>query len=228
MRAKRTHERLSIRVNGYIEPVCIRGATSDAWVLNQILICEEYGGFVTSKPKRILDAGANIGMASVYFKKCFPDAQIVAIEPDPDSFDLLTTNTQHLSDVHRICGGIWSSDTRLSVRYPKAEKYAIEVVEDRENGSIDALSVDTIMTRFGWDHIDVVKMDIEGSEATVLSNPSAAWLDKIDTLIIEIHQDMAPGVARILFSAFAERDFRFRWRGENLILSRIGVPASNV
>lgn len=219
--SQRSARSRKLRIKGYARPVVIRGRSSDAWILNQILISEEYKGYVKTSPRRILDAGANIGMASLYFHRHFPDAEIVAIEPDPDTFGVLSANTAHLPDVTRIRAGLWSHDTRLSVRYPNAEKYAIEVFEDPAKGTVEAFSVSSIMERMGWDHIDVVKMDVEGSEAVLLADPDAPWLDRIDTLIIEIHQDTTPGVARVLFKAFADRDFHLRWRGENLVLSKI-------
>ena len=209
----------SIRVRGLAQPISIRGKTSDTWVLNTIIVCREYSGFVPNRPKRILDGGANIGLATLYWNQLFPEAEIVAVEPDPENFKLLQKNTQHLEKVSLIHGGLWSRRTKLSVRHPDAEKYAISVVED-ENGTIEAHSISSIMQNKGWDWIDVVKLDVEGSEVSILAENSEHWIDNICTLIIEIHQDIAPESARVLFKAFAEQDFHLTWRGENLVLKR--------
>jgi hypothetical protein len=76
----------------------------------------------------------------------------------------------------------------------------------------------------GWDWVDVVKLDVEGSEGQILSYGSRNWISRIGTLIVELHQDLAPNCARALFKAFAEQDFRLSWRGENLVLTRAGNP----
>jgi hypothetical protein len=79
------------------------------------------------------------------------------------------------------------------------------------------------MEERGWDWIDVVKLDVEGSEVSILSPQNCRWINKIGTLIIEVHQDIAPESSRVLFQAFAEQDFRLSWRGENLVLKRTGI-----
>jgi FkbM family methyltransferase len=133
-------------------------------------------------------------------------------------------NTQHLDNVKLIHGGLWSKPTRLTVQYPQAEKYAVRVIED-DNGTIEAHSIDSIMQQQGWDWIDVVKLDVEGSEVQILSADNNRWIDKIGILIIELHQDFAPESARILFEAFADQSFHLSWRGENLVLRRIQTRA---
>jgi hypothetical protein len=104
------------------------------------------------------------------------------------------------------------------VQYPDAPKYAVRVIED-ENGSIQAHSVNSIMEERGWDWIDIVKLDVEGSEVEILSGADLGWINRIGTLIVEIHQDFAPDSARVLFKAFAEQNFHLSWRGENLTYS---------
>ena len=225
--APRMNRPFLIHARGYEHPIQIRGKSSDDWVLNSIIVCREYSGFISKRPARILDGGANIGLADIYWSQLYPGVEIVAIEPDPDNFELLQRNTEHLENVSLIQGGIWSRKVKLRVEYPSAEKYAIRVVED-ENGTIEAHSIDSIMSDLGWDWIDVVKLDVEGSEVAILSENIDQWIDKIGTLIIEIHQDIAPKSARVLFQAFAERDFHLSWRGENLILRRIQRPEVNV
>jgi len=209
-------------VRGMDQPILIRGKTSDALMMDEIMICKAYSGFVINRPLRILDAGANIGLASLYWNQEFPGVEIVAVEPDDENFEVLERNTKHLKQITLIHGGLWSQPAKLSVQHPGAEKYAIRVVED-ENGIIEAFSVESIMKDYGWDWIDVVKLDVEGSEVQILSADNNQWIDKIGTLIIEIHQDFAPESARILFEAFADQDFHLSWRGENLVLRRIQI-----
>lgn len=214
-----------IRVRGMTRPIRIRGKTSDHWVLNSIIVCREYEGFVAGRPKPILDGGANIGLASLYWNQQYPDAEIIAVEPDAENFELLKENTRHLDNVIPVKGGIWSRPAKLSVQYAGAEKYAFRVAED-ENGTIEAHSIDSLMEERGWDWIDVVKLDVEGSEVQILSGSSRRWIDRIGTLIIELHQDFAPESARVLFTAFSEQDFHLAWRGENLILRRTSSPGT--
>lgn len=220
-RSPKSNKEFLIDIKGFSRPVTIRGSSSDPWVLNQILICHEYAGFIELEPKRILDGGANIGLASLYWSSCFPDAEIVAVEPDPENFRILTKNTEHLANVTPIQGGLWSKETKLHIQSESAEKYAISVVEDECNGTINAYDIPSIMRFQGWDYIDVVKLDVEGAEVSILAENSHLWINKINILIIELHQDIDQRAAKVLFKAFSDQDFFLRWRGENLVLTRL-------
>lgn len=45
-----------------------------------------------SHPRLIVDVGANIGLFTVYLKKKYPDCKLLAFEPAPDTFKILTKN----------------------------------------------------------------------------------------------------------------------------------------
>jgi len=83
-----------LRVPQWPHPVFVRGGTSsDAIVLYEILATGEYGHIGDlGSPKLVIDAGANVGSASIYFLNRYPDTQIVAIEPDPQSIELCRKN----------------------------------------------------------------------------------------------------------------------------------------
>jgi FkbM family methyltransferase len=210
----------SLRVRGYKWPISVRGKSTDSWVLRSIIVDEEYGGFVSFVPTTIIDAGANIGLASVYFKSCFPNAAIVALEPDADNYRMAKLNLDKYPNVELLHAGIWSKDVLLKLENPGDWKYAIRVVED-DRGDIPALSVSSIIERRGWDHLDVLKLDVEGAEAAVFSEGVDSWINKINVIIVELHQAIAPNAARLLCGALARRDFHLRWRGEDLVATRI-------
>lgn len=219
--APRMDRRFSIHVRGFDQPVSIRGRTTNAWILNQLLVCREYGGLLKSPPQRIIDGGANIGLASVFWSHEFPGVEIIAVEPDSDNYELLTLNTKHLSNVTPVHGGVWSKTTKLSVLYVKAEKYAIQVVEDQECGTIRGYGIEELLSMRDWDSVDVVKLDVEGSEVEILRDNSERWIDRIGTLIVELHPTKAPAGAGSLFKAFSGQEIELSWRGENLVVQRL-------
>ncbi|CAI5505836.1 unnamed protein product [Closterium sp. Naga37s-1] len=67
------------------------------------------------RPAAILDAGANIGLASLVFAMRFPDALIVAVEPAPNNFALLQRNLKHLPQILPVNAALWSHDSRIAV-----------------------------------------------------------------------------------------------------------------
>ena len=75
-------------------PVFFRsGNSSDMTVFDQVFVANEYACLRNiSSPRLILDLGANVGYSSVYFLNCFPTATVMAVEPDPDNFELCRKN----------------------------------------------------------------------------------------------------------------------------------------
>jgi tRNA G46 methylase TrmB len=72
--------------------LCLRIPSSDVPTYEQVFIDKEYDFLVKKQPKVIVDAGANIGLASIYFANKYPDAKIIAIEPEQSNFELFKEN----------------------------------------------------------------------------------------------------------------------------------------
>src|ERR1017187_5918421 len=88
-----------IKVPGYPQQVSIRGGNStDGFAFYQHLAMKDLDIFDLGSPKLIIDAGANIGMASLYLLNRYRSVKIVAVEPDPDTFELCRTNLAPFSD----------------------------------------------------------------------------------------------------------------------------------
>lgn len=209
----------TLKVKHYKEEFTLRGGTSDAWVFDMNIIRKEYSFFKSNREvKTILDAGANIGTGSRYFNNRYPNAEIVAVEPADDNFKILQKNTAQLPSITCLHAGVWSKNTKLKIINDSDWKYALRVQEDPINGNIQAYSIDGIMEKMGWDFIDLLKVDIEGSEMEILTNSLDAWAYKVGILIIELHPAIDSKGAGVLFKAFADRNFDLKYRGENIVL----------
>lgn len=85
---------VSLRVPGYEQTIFIRPKTSDASVFETVFIALRFKNITeTLLPSLIIDAGANIGLVSVYFANKYPSAVVYAIEPESSNYDLLLKNT---------------------------------------------------------------------------------------------------------------------------------------
>lgn len=85
-------------------------------LLRVILLRNEYY-FETSKANPvILDCGANIGLATLFFKWMYPHSEIHAFEPDGVTFELLKRNVEanNLHDVHLYNVALFNSSGRLT------------------------------------------------------------------------------------------------------------------
>jgi FkbM family methyltransferase len=206
-------------------PFFLRVPSSDVPTYRQIFFKRNYEFEVNRHPRIIIDAGANIGLASIFFSNKFPDARIIAIEPEESNWLLLQKNLSPYGNIVPVRAALWNENTPVDIVDPGFGKWAFrtraqtgEDVADEIGQTVRGMTVDTLMKEQAIDHIDIFKIDIEGAEREVLIDPSS-WIDKVDTLIIELHERWAPGCTRNFYNG--TKGFDTEWKqGENIYVSR--------
>jgi FkbM family methyltransferase len=199
--------------------VTIRPGTSDLRCLGKVFVDYEYVIPFETNPRLIVDAGANIGLATLYFSGKFPGAKIIAIEPEQSNYDLLVRNCSGMANVTLWHAAVWNRDTSLQITNPDAEKWAFTVTPGRPNGSgIKALTIPQILAQSGHDTIDILKLDIEGAERELFRDGCEEWLPRVKIMIIELHDRYAPGCSRTVYSKLCQVPFRQESRGENVFI----------
>lgn len=145
--------------------------------------------------KYIVDAGANIGLFSVLYGNKYPDAKIVAIEPDENNYNLLVKNTQKNRNCISVRGGIWYKEAMLNIDNPLDDSISFRVDEAVDGkGNIKAYSIDDLMRRYSFPRIDVFKMDIEGAEWHLFHKGEYEnWITKTKYFICELHENLCGG-----------------------------------
>jgi FkbM family methyltransferase len=217
-------ELYDVRVPGLPYPVALRAGTSDARVLRQIFVEEELDFRLDGEPRLIVDAGANIGLSSIYLAKRFPTATIVALEIDTRNFAILNRNVRPYPSILPRCVGLWSGRARLKVANPGAEFWSFRAVTTHAGDplAIEAVGVADLIATFG--PIDLLKMDIEGGEVEVLSDDGLDWVDQVQTLAVETHDRFRPGCRAALDRAVDGRGFHESRHGEYAVFQRLTTP----
>ncbi|HJQ67355.1 MAG TPA: FkbM family methyltransferase [Blastocatellia bacterium] len=199
-------------------PLTLRTGTSDILTFEQIFVYDDYDLATHVDPRLIIDGGANVGLASIYFANRYPDARIIAVEPDESNAEMLRRNTSPYPNVTVVQAGIWHRATSLAIENPEAEKWLLRVKEaEGGEGSVEAVTIGELLERSGAARIDILKLDIEGAEREVFSH-DPEWLGKVDLLIIELHDHYKPGCSASVYSAISKYDFTEFQKGENLFL----------
>jgi FkbM family methyltransferase len=182
----------------------------------------EYEFELSREPKTIIDAGANIGMTSIFFALKYPSAQIVAIEPEKRNFELLCENLRPYERVSPMRAAIWSESEDVNIVDPGLGDWGFQTRpgnNDRATQSTEkvrGLTIDAVMDEFGFERVDILKMDIEGAEKEVFEN-AGAWLDKVGVLIVELHDGEKVGCSRSFYNA--TNGFDKEWKtGESVYL----------
>jgi FkbM family methyltransferase len=192
----------SARGNGKLFKWKIRYLSKSSLVLlySEIFARESYRFHSNNKNPVILDCGANIGMATLYFKWLYPDAQITAFEPDPTTFKTLSENVSanHLDNVITYNIALGGEDTEINFHVAEAGSLMMSAVQNRSHGTtfrVPCKRLSTFITR----EIDLVKLDIEGMEGPVLDELSESGkLGMVREMIIEIHHNLPNSPTRLI------------------------------
>jgi len=207
-------------------PFRLRIPSSDVPTYKQVFINQEYNFLVETQPKTIVDAGANIGLASIYFANKYPGAKIIAIEPEQSNFELLKDNIAPYLNIIPVQAALWHKNEEINLIDPGLGKWGFmtEMKDSSENlpgdsfHTVAAMTIDKIMKDYNLEKIDILKIDIEGAEREVFSNTSS-WIEKVDSIIIELHERMKAGCNRSFYCG--SNGFDNEWtHGENVYLSR--------
>lgn len=207
-----------VKVSFIRHPFQIRvGNTGDSATFNEVVLRQEYDIDIALTPKTIIDGGANIGLTAIYFASKYPEAEIISIEPEPENFNLLQENTAPYPQIKAIQSGIWSHSAHLKIIDSGKGSNAFTVEETNELGSLPANSIAGLMQQQGWDTIDILKLDIEGSEKHVFSENYDQWLPKTRVLVVETHDRFVKGSSKAVFNAIGQYNFSCRIKGFNLV-----------
>lgn len=214
-----------IHLAGYKFPIHLRPGTTDRQVFREVFLFKEYNFSLTKNPSVIIDAGANIGLATVFFKTRFPDARVYAIEPDSKNFSVLTQNTKEYINTHPIHSALWKNDSYLRIKDKNENAWAFQVEEcaAEATDSFSAISIETLMKKNGIAHIDLLKLDIEGAEKDLFASNYEYWLPRTKVIIIELHDWMKEGCSREFFRAIINYRFRVSIYAGMLLLHNIDL-----
>lgn len=170
-------------------PVHLRMRTSDVSLYRDVIVRPQYD-WDLGAPRVIVDAGAQIGLASAFFATKYPTARIISLEPEPSNLAMARRNLGGYPNVSIVASALWRSCCNMRI-VDVGSVAGFQVVEDPQ-GAIRATTIDAIMADFRLDYIDVLKVDIEGCEKEVFEN-CRHWIDRVGCILIELHERLKPG-----------------------------------
>lgn len=159
-------------------------------LIEEILCAEEYFAQTTDPEPRIIDAGANFGLASYFFRRIYPNAKIEAFEPNPALADILQLNVDRngWSDsisVHRMA--VSDRDGQASFFASPSQDAASSLFAGRAPADSQELCIPTVDIRSLLDRpVTLLKIDVEGAEADVF-RAAGDKLRACETIIGETH-----------------------------------------
>jgi FkbM family methyltransferase len=197
---------------------------SDINVFKQIFENEEYKviyeilNSLGQNNYSMIDAGANIGLTTLYLSDKLANFKSILIEPDKNNFDQLIGNigqNDFFLDATCINKALSSSSKKmfsLANNFRDELDWSIRTLED-EFGTVESIDLYDLVNQFPETPIDLLKMDIEGGEFEIFSNDKdCTFLKHFKVVAIEIHDEV--GDRKEIETQLARYNFTFFNSGE--------------
>jgi len=176
---------------GYDKTLLLRPFAGDLFVLYEVLLDRCY--FVPrsllspNSVQVIIDCGANVGITALFFAGRYPNAKIFCVEAHPENFEVLKQNTQSEARIIPINAAIVGQSTGSVRMTSDAPAWGNKLSQNDSGIEVPAITISEICTQYGLEHIDLLKIDIEGAEEQVFAH--AEFLPRVNLGIIELHGD---------------------------------------
>jgi FkbM family methyltransferase len=237
--AQRPERLMRLTVPGFAAPIWLRDSVADRATFWQCIASAQYefgifpqhsrlmqryqAAVDAQRPPLIIDCGANIGLAAVWFANKLPHARVVCIEPDAQNLAVLQRNIEPYGDrITTLHGGIWPRAAHLRISNPEGGAAAFRVEEDLpRSGALRAYTIDEVCAVAGEQRPLIVKIDIEGAQAALFSD-NTEWVQRSDLIVLELDDWQMPwqGTSRNFFRCLAQHPFDYLMHGESIFCFR--------
>jgi FkbM family methyltransferase len=189
VRARRTHG-LDARLLNFQVSFLAEGAYQ--LLLREIFFKGEYFFKANTDSPTIFDCGANIGLATLYFKHIYPNARISSFEADPTTAQVLKKNVDrnHLQNVsvHNLMLSNAEGDHPFYTAAGEAGVLSMSANPERTSNCREIIVKAGKLSAYIDGPVDLVKLDVEGAEWDVMTDlKNSGKLSLIRRLIIEYH-----------------------------------------
>jgi FkbM family methyltransferase len=198
---RRGVKEVQFQVSGLEHPIWCRVVSSDIYEFTHLLGRGKTVFNFPIVPEYIVDAGSNAGFSVLRFRADYPKAKIIAVEPEPSNIAQLEKNCLQYPWIIIERAALWSHATTIRIKSYDTSHNAFQVEQD-DGSAIRALSVMDIVEQNELPRIDLLKIDIEGSEKILFGHPNVGeWLPLVRILMIETHDRFETGCTDAVESA---------------------------
>jgi len=192
------------RWRGRTFPLRLPREKSLGWVFRDVVLDDEYGlQCLPVSPRTILDVGANVGMFSLWARANFPGAIIHSYEPNSDLQEFLRGN---LGQVGAILHAEGVSGRDGFGSFAQQGESMLGQCNESESGDIPVVSLRSAIERMGGGDVDLLKLDCEGAEWSILKQAEA--FNAVRYVRMEYHLIDSSHSTERLIEAFVNMGFR--------------------
>lgn len=189
--------------------IYLRKNTKDTETFEEIFLSSLYNLPLPITPTTIVDAGANVGLASLFFKMKYPNAAIVAIEIEEKNVEAIKKNTLNFQNFEVKHQALFNKKAYFKITDPYNATNSFQIVETTniDEANSTSITLDEIILEKNWDTIDVLKIDIEGAEKQLFESNYEGWLPKTKVIMVETHDRMIPKCSYSVMKTINEYNF---------------------
>lgn len=182
-------ETFDLALSGQRAPLTLRPRDGDLAILYEIFVSQAYEIPSTSLDPAgvtvIVDAGANIGLASLFFAARYPNARILAVEPNPENFALLEANTAHVRRIVPIQACVTPEPDQQVYIATSGRGSHFHMTTAERGTAVPGMSIEQLADSHNVSRIDLLKMDVEGAEQAIFAK--SGFLARVGTIVAELH-----------------------------------------
>jgi FkbM family methyltransferase len=162
-----------------------------SFLYREIFARQNYFFCASTESPLIFDCGANIGMATLYFKWLYPSARIVCFEPDQRTYEVLQRNVldNRLNRVVAHNYALWDEDSQIDFFNDPQNPAStlMSAIPARVKGAAVKVSARRL-SGFISEPIDFLKLDVEGAESRIISElVQSGAISLVKQMLIEYH-----------------------------------------
>lgn len=186
----------------------------EIFVDSEYLLCLRHTPNV--RPNFIVDLGANVGFASLFFQHVWPSVEVYAFEPVPDTFDRLVRNVKDLNGVltHNKSAGCDDCEVTFTSDGPGSRMITSEMSMAPSCVTCTQIDIFRFIQSTRFSSGGLLKMDIEGGEWNIFADQRISQLlAKFDTVILEVHETSS-GSVQMFEQTYLDGMQKCGWRYE--------------
>jgi FkbM family methyltransferase len=213
----------TLSVRGLQSPLILRNGTSDFAVFIQVFLDRQYELPHLESARYIIDAGANVGLSSLFFLSRNTTARVIAIEPDVENFNVAAKNLAPFKDrCALVHGALWSESGTLAIdrgAFRDGRHWATQTTPEINGRAerVRAYTIAELLSEFDFPRVDLLKVDIEGAELEVFRDGDTRFLEATNCCVVECHSDEAAAALR---DALGRHPFSISNHGEVTVAKR--------
>jgi FkbM family methyltransferase len=200
------------------QPILVRMNNSDLPTVSEVFCSSECEVNLSWRPETVLDLGANIGLTAIKLKRQFPEATLIAVEPDVDSARVCGANLAHLPKtivLQRAIGWQGGIVKCVDSAVPSISR-RFELCPANDQDAVREITIREVLDQYNCRPPILVKMDIEGAEASCFEH-SDSWLPSICGVLVEAH---SISTADTIKQCLLRSHFRVSYVGEKILGDR--------